>query len=382
MGRAWIFILLATLFFSTMEIALKSIAGNFSALQVNLTRFLIGGLALVPLALRDLGRGTARPGARDIGLLALLGLLCIVVSMGLYQLALEAAPASVVGVIFCCNPAFVLGFAHLILKSPIQRSQVAAIVLALLGIAAILWPHMGVLDGRAMLFSVLAPAVFAFYAVLSTPLCHRSSVVVVTCATFLFGVLELAVIVGLASIPSVAELARAAGLGFVADVDLLAGYTPRTLLGMLYVGVGVTGMGFACYFMAAEVASPFAASLVFFFKPVLAPILAFLVLGENIPLSMRLGIALILSGSLCLLLARLRELRMVRSILHLRKVWQHRRWREEYRARHFDHNHFDHDLVPREESMDTGSMDVGAGAAGAVDGRGQAGRARDGDRDC
>ncbi len=317
MGRAWIFIVLATLLFSTMEIVLKLISGNFSALQVNLTRFLMGGLALLPLALRDLrkvkrdGKGTLH--LKVIGQLALLGLLCIVISMGFFQLAVEVAPASVIAVIFCCNTVFVLGFAHLFLKSPIEKSQIAAIVLALFGIACILWPHMEDLSARAMLFSVLAPATFALYAVLSTPLCHRYSSVVVTCSTFLLGALELGVIVALASIDPVAELARAAGLGFVADVHLLSGYTPGTLLGMLYVGIGVSGMGFACYFMAAEAASPFAASLVFFFKPVITPVLAFLVLGEHIPLSMQLGIAFILAGSLCLALAKIKDLHMIRS---------------------------------------------------------------------
>lgn len=318
MGRAWIFIVFATLFFSTMEIALKSISGNFSALQVNLTRFLMGGLALLPFALRDLrkgkGLGMASPGLKDLVQLALLGFLGIVLSMGFFQLAVELAPASVIAVIFCSNTVFVLGFAHVFLKSPIEKSQIAAIVLALIGIACILWPHMEDLSARAMLFSVLAPATFALYAVLSTPLCHRHSSVVVTCSTFLLGALELGIIVALASIPAIAELARAAGLGFVADVSLLSGYTPGSLLGMLYVSIGVSGMGYACYFMAAEAASPFAATLVFFFKPVLAPILAFLVLGEHIPLSMRLGIALILAGSLCLALAKIKDLRMIHSV--------------------------------------------------------------------
>ncbi|MFQ8737101.1 MAG: EamA family transporter [Bilophila wadsworthia] len=43
---------------------------------------------------------------------------------------------------------------------------------------------------------------------------------------------------------------------------------------MLYICVGVTGAGFACYFMAMEATSPITASLVFFFKPALAPVLA------------------------------------------------------------------------------------------------------------
>jgi hypothetical protein len=42
MKRGYLFIALATLFFSTMEIALKEVAGQFNPVQLNLTRFLMG----------------------------------------------------------------------------------------------------------------------------------------------------------------------------------------------------------------------------------------------------------------------------------------------------------------------------------------------------
>ena len=56
MKRGYLFIALATLFFSTMEIALKEVAGQFNPVQLNLTRFFIGGLVLVPFARRMLRR--------------------------------------------------------------------------------------------------------------------------------------------------------------------------------------------------------------------------------------------------------------------------------------------------------------------------------------
>ena len=50
-------------------------------------------------------------------------------------------------------------------------------------------------------------------------------------------------------------------------------------------------------------------SLVFFFKPALAPILAFLILHEEIPFNMIIGIVLILCGSMVSLLPGLKALR-------------------------------------------------------------------------
>ncbi len=336
MNRALVFVIIATLFFSSMEIALKTIADSFSAMQVNITRFLLGGLALIPFALRDLRRGTNRMTLACVGELALLGLLGIVLSMGFYQLAVELAPASVVAVLFCSNTAFVLLFAHLCLKNPIVRSQIQAIVLALAGVVCIVIPFAGSLSAKTLALALAAPVTFALYSVLSTPICRRHSGVVVTCATFLLGSLELMALVALAKLTPLGDFFAAHGLGMLASVDLLGGYTPASFVGMLFVGVGVSGVGYACYFMAAEAASPFTASLVFFFKPVLAPILAWIILGDHIPFSMVLGIALIVSGSLCLLVARIRDINLVRSFHHMHKVYHHRRWKHDYRVRHFE----------------------------------------------
>ncbi len=336
MNRALVFVLIATLFFSSMEIALKQITDNFSAMQINITRFLLGGLALIPFALRDLRRSQTKLTAACAGELALLGLLGVFISMTFFQLAVERAPASLVAVLFCGNTAFVLFFAHIFLHARIAGSQGAAIILAVAGIMCIIAPFAPVLSLEALVFAILAPVTFALYAVLSTPLCHRHSGVIVTCGTFLLGSLEMIIISIIASFDPVQSLLDAGGLGFLAHVSLFSGYTRDSLLGMLYVGVGVSGAGYACYFMAAEAGSPFTASLVFFFKPVLAPFMAWLFIGEHIPLSMLLGICCILTGSLCILIARLREMRVLRTVHYLRMLSHHKRWKHDYMLRHFE----------------------------------------------
>ena len=86
---------------------------------------------------------------------------------------------------------------------------------------------------------------------------------------------------------------------------------------MLYICVGVTGAGFACYFMAMEATSPITASLVFFFKPALAPVLALVFLQEAIPVSMVVGVLFILAGSLVSLIPALSMI----PAMALGKVW-------------------------------------------------------------
>ena len=83
-----------------------------------------------------------------------------------------------------------------------------------------------------------------------------------------------------------------------ARIPFFTGYTLTNLPIVLFIYIGVTGIGFTCYFLSMEVTSAQTTSLVFFFKPALAPLLAFLVLHEAIPGNMLAGIACILCGSL------------------------------------------------------------------------------------
>lgn len=323
MNRAFIFVFLATVFFSTMEVALKGMVGNFGTMQVNITRFLVGGLALLPFALRGIRKSGDRLDASALGRMALLGLLGIAVSMTLYQIAVETAPANVVAVIFCSNTAFVLLFAFLILHTPITRNQVLALVLVCLGLACIVNPFETRIPLQGLAFALAAPLCFAFYAVLGVPLSHRYSPVTTTCGSFLMGSIELMLVALLAQIPAIGTVLDAHGLQVFTSVSLIGGYgSLKDILLMLYVSVGVSGAGFACYFMAAEAGSPFTASLAFFFKPVLAPILALLFLGESIHLNMMLGIALILLGSFFAMLEKLRET-MLWLVLRTRMMRHH-----------------------------------------------------------
>lgn len=305
MKRGYLFIALATLFFSTMEIALKAVAGQFNPVQLNLTRFLIGGLVLVPFARRMLRKRGVRLDGAALLRFALLAFLGIVVSMTLYQLAVENTNASVVAVLFSCNPVFVLVFAALILHTRIRRRHTMALVLECLGILILINPFHTPIGTAGIVLTLLSTATFALYTVLGTKLCARYSGLVVTCCTFLLASAEMAALVALSRIPAVASGLASRGLGLFADIPLFDGYTPVSFLMMIYICVGVTGAGFAFYFMAMEETSPITASLVFFFKPVLAPLFALIFLREAIPFTMVMGIVLILAGSLVSLIPAL-----------------------------------------------------------------------------
>ena len=297
MNRGYIFIFLATVFFSSMEVALKTVAHDFNPMQLNCTRFLVGGLLLIPFALRGLRPHGARVTAAAWKGFAWLGFVGLVVSMMFYQMSILYAPASVVSVLFSCNPVLVLAFAYLILRADIRPQHITALVMEVVAALIIIDPLHTTLDPVGITLVLLSAATFALYAVLGKKQCAQYSGVAVTCFSCLAASAEMIVLMLISHIPAVADALQAAGLPMFAAMPFFSGYTTGNLLNVLYICVFVTAGGYACYFMGMEATSAMQGSLVFFFKPVLAPILAMLILGEEIPWNMWAGIGLMLVAS-------------------------------------------------------------------------------------
>lgn len=314
MNRGYIFIFLATVFFSSMEVALKTVAHDFNPMQLNCTRFLVGGLLLIPFALRGLRQHGARVAAAWKGF-AWLGFVGLVVSMMFYQMSILYAPASVVSVLFSCNPVLVLAFAYLILRADIRPQHITALVMEVAAALIIIDPLHTTLDPVGITLVLLSAATFALYAVLGKKQCAQYSGVAVTCFSCLAASAEMIVLMLISHIPAVADALQAAGLPMFAAMPFFSGYTTGNLLNVLYICVFVTAGGYACYFMGMEATSAMQGSLVFFFKPVLAPILAMLILGEEIPWNMWAGIGLMLVASVVSMIPTWETLLSVRPFI-------------------------------------------------------------------
>ena len=138
--KGYLYIALSTFFFSTMEISLKLVAGNFNSIQMTVSRFFVGSLVLLPFAIKHLKAIEVKLEKKDLLQFSWLGFVCIVISMILYQLAVMHTKASVVASIFSCNPIFVLFFAHLLLKANIYKHNIIALILQIIGILFIINP--------------------------------------------------------------------------------------------------------------------------------------------------------------------------------------------------------------------------------------------------
>ena len=189
-----------TILFSLMEIVLKGVSTHFHPFQMNFTRFLIGGIVLIPFALRHLHRrppDAPKLDARALGKIALLGFTGVFVSMTFYQLSVVHTDASVVAILFSGNPLFVMLFAALLLGEPIHKHNILAILLELLGILVIVSPWNMRLDPVGVICVLMAVLAFAFYGVFGKKESAAFGPVTATCIGFLFGSLEMIAVAAL-----------------------------------------------------------------------------------------------------------------------------------------------------------------------------------------
>ncbi len=116
MKKAYIYIILAAVIFSTMEIAGKIVAADINPFQLNFIRFLIGGVILLPASMQAIKRKNIELNRNDCLYFILTGFLGIVISMSFFQFAILYTMASTVAIIFSANPTFTTPIAYFLLK--------------------------------------------------------------------------------------------------------------------------------------------------------------------------------------------------------------------------------------------------------------------------
>ncbi len=307
--KGYLYILITIVMFTSYEVVLKFISGQLNSMQLTLCRFAVGFVILLPLALHTLNKRGERLDGKSLAHFALLGLLGIALSMPILHVAVNYAGSSVAAVLFSCNPVFVTFLAFFLLKEPILPRHIAALVLEVAGTIAIINPFQTSVNLLGTGLALLSTILFSFYGVLGKRKCARYGGAVVTCFSFFFGSIILLVLILLSHIPALAQALMGAGLSDFANIPIFAGYTQGNLPYVLFVSVGVAGIGFCCYFLAMEYQPASVVSLVYFFKPALAPVLAWFIHGEIISRNMLLGIVLIVAGSLCAIVPGILEAR-------------------------------------------------------------------------
>jgi drug/metabolite transporter (DMT)-like permease len=275
-----IFLSLTILLFSTFEVTSKFLSPHMSPLQITFSRFLIGGIVLLPFALIRLKRRRITLTGKDILACGILGFVNICVSMGFIQAGLVYADASTSAVLFSVNPLFVVLFAKPLLGEKITAGKTAGIILGITGVV-VLFAGTGARKTSSAfgLSLILSSAVtFALYTVLGKKIINsRIDSLTVTTVSFLTGSALLA--------PALPAL----GVPFIPDA--------RTVLPeLLYMSVAVTGLAYVLYFEGLSRLEAGAGSMLYFAKPAFASILALTLLNEHPGMNLLFGIVIIAGG--------------------------------------------------------------------------------------
>ena len=281
MKKVALYIFLAAFFFGTMEISLKLAGSKLDQMQLTFLRFMVGGLLLLPFALSEIKRKEIKINFKDYLYMLLLGIICIPMSMVLFQLGVMKANAATAALIMCVNPLFTMFFALFLIHEKMNRYNVIALLLSLTGILFMVNPF-NMQEGNTVegiLLVLGGAALFGLYSVMGKISVGKIGSMVQTSISFIFGSLVLLVIL------------------LIIDKPVIAGVWPENIWIVLYLSVFVTGLAYLFYFQAIAESNATTGSVAFLIKAAIAPTLAVIILREPMELHSIIGIVLVLAGA-------------------------------------------------------------------------------------
>lgn len=279
--KVYIGVIMAAFLFGTMEIALKIAGSSIDSFQLTAVRFFIGGLLLLPFAIKEMRDNDIRLDIKQFLYLGLVGIICIPVSMLIFQIGVLKSNAATASVLISMNTLFTLIFARVIDNEKISRNKIIAIFVGIIGALFMIKPW-DMQEGNTVLGVVLVligAAAFGLYTVMGKKATDQVGIFVQTSFSFIEGSIVLAVI------------------NLIIGKPIIAGINMDNILPVLYVSVFVTGLGYLFYFIAIKYSNAVTGSVTFFIKPAIAPILAVLILHESIYWNSIVGIILVLIAS-------------------------------------------------------------------------------------
>ncbi len=280
---SYLFILVAVFLFSTLELTSKLLGDSISPIGITIYRFMLGGIIMLPLCLKKIINKEATLSFKDMFSLSLLGIINIVISMLSLQLAVYYGEASLSAILISANPVFVAILAKYILKESLSFVKIIGIIVGIIGVITIIGyesfqeskalnPLLGIIFGCVASFS------FGLYTILSKKNVKKHGNVVTNTISFIIGSIVLGMI------------------ALISKVDVTFEITWFNVITIVYLGIFVSGLAYLSYFEGLKSVPTTTGAILFFLKPVIVSILAFIMFHETIYIGQFLGIALVIMG--------------------------------------------------------------------------------------
>jgi drug/metabolite transporter (DMT)-like permease len=267
--------------FSTVEIASKMIGSRVDPVVLTFLRFFLTGTVLIIICIPMLRLRITPLKGKDYGIFLINGLIGIALGITLFHIAiLTMEKAASAAVVFSVNPVFVILLSRFVNKEPWRLHVWAAAAFGVLGVSFFAYESGAFqavsLQGLGLM--LLAAFFFALSVCISRRVVADYGAMLLAGFSALFGSLLLA--------PLAWYRFPCDGIGQISGV----------WLPVAYVVVFGTVLAYVLYYYGILNTSAQKASLAFFLKPVLASVLAALILGEKINDYMITGTILILCG--------------------------------------------------------------------------------------
>ena len=272
---AYLFWSVTLVLFSSLEVISKPVMGLIDPFMMTFMRFFIGGVFLLVLTILSRQKDVKRIERKDFLLISLTGCLNCIVSMTLLQLSIKFGNASSAATLISTNPIFTALFATMIIKEQLSKRKTAGVIMGFAGIVVF---GFGMLEGdtfSGILLGLGAAVTFALYNVLMKRFISRYGSLRCTAYSTFFPSL----VYGLVLLFS--------GQFAIPDLNL------SNWLIVLYLGIFVTGIAYLCLMEAIKRMGATRAATLFYLKPVLATLLAFIILAEPLVVLKIIGMIII-----------------------------------------------------------------------------------------
>lgn len=245
----------------------KLIDSEISPFAITAWRFLLGGIILIPLALREIKDYSIKIKLPHVFSFVIIGILVVCISMLFLQLSVYHGKASLSALLVSTNPIFVTLFAYLFLHEKINTLHLIGLLIGMVGLILIVAGERTAISLSSnvlwgILFGLGAAITFGIYTVYSKHLILKTGNFTTLSFSFIFGSLIL--------------FAYSA----LSHKQILFHISVYNVLMLLYLSVFVTGIAYLLYFKAVKEIGAARASFYFFLKPAVAVFLAWLIHAE------------------------------------------------------------------------------------------------------
>lgn len=279
MKKGLIYAIITALVFTTLEPVSKLIAEQVSPYAITFWRCMIGALVLMPFAIARIKKQKIRIDIKDIGMLCFLGTLLICISLVILQVAVKKSDnPALIAIIFSSNSVFTILLALVLLKEKMTKRKLFAVVLCVIGVLVCADFSYGT-NLTSVIYALVSALSLSLYTVLSKKYMKKIGGVIHTALSFFLG--SIVLLFGI----------------LITGIKVVPVLTTENVFLLIYLGIIVTGIGYWAYNMAIEKGGAMTASLSFFIKPILTPVVTFLINGIVPRWNVFVAIVLIVCGS-------------------------------------------------------------------------------------